>query len=119
MATPRQPLSLQAVSQLVLATAFFMLATWQVWSWKGVVIFVPLMAAYEMIYRIRVRALMECPHCGFDPYLYVTDVQSARREIDSFWRKKFDEKGIPFPSTQASAPAKKPTEDEVTLTPDP
>lgn len=83
--------------QLVLATAFFVLATWYFFTWKGIIVFVPLAATYELIYRIRVRGMMECPHCGFDPYLYVVDAKVARREIEAFWKRKFDEKGIPLP----------------------
>jgi hypothetical protein len=102
LAIPRKPLSIWAMSQLVGATAFITLATWSFSSWKGIVVIVPLAAAYELAYRLRVRGMMNCPHCGFDPYLYAVNVQSARREIEAFWRRKFDEKGIPFPGETQS-----------------
>ena len=52
---------------------------------------------FEGYYRSRVRIALSCPHCGFDPYLYLTDVKRARQEIEAYWRKKFAEKGIPYP----------------------
>ena len=42
--------------------------------------------------------MLACPHCGFDPYLYLADVKLARQEIEEHWKRKFAEHGIPFPS---------------------
>jgi predicted RNA-binding Zn-ribbon protein involved in translation (DUF1610 family) len=70
------------------------------WPWcgaKGLLSFVPLWTVFELVFRLRLRARLSCPHCGFDPYLYKTDVRRARGEVERFWRKRFQEKGVPFP----------------------
>ena len=83
--------------QITLTAAFFTLVAWPWLSWKGFVSFVPLWMVFEVLYRGRVRAAMYCDHCGFDPYLYLVDVKRARAEVESHWRKKFAEKGVPYP----------------------
>ena len=83
--------------QIGLTAAFFTLLTWHWFSWKGMVSFIPLWTAFEAIYRGKVRAAMYCSNCGFDPYLYLVDVKRARTQIETHWRGKFAEKGIPYP----------------------
>lgn len=90
-------------AQVALSSVVFMLATWSWFDWKGIVSFVPLWAAFEVVYRSRVRVALNCPHCGFDPYLYLVDIKRAREEIEAHWRKKFAEKGVPFPEKEKPA----------------
>ncbi len=66
-------------------------------GWKGLVSFLPLWIGFETIYRGRVRAKVTCSKCGFDPVLYLVDVEKARGAIQEHWRKRFAEKGIPYP----------------------
>lgn len=95
---PCQPRpTLRHYVQIALTAAFFTLVTWSWFDWKGIVSFVPMWTVFEALYRGRVRAASHCPHCGFDPYLYLVDVKRARSEIEAHWRKKFAEKGIPYP----------------------
>lgn len=75
-----------------------MLATWNWFGWKGFVVFLPLWVIFETLYRSRVRAALNCEQCGFDPILYLVDVKRARREIEEHWKRKFAEKGIPYPT---------------------
>ncbi len=84
------------------------------WPWfgiKGIVIFLPLWLGFESFYRTRVRAAAACDQCGFDPYLYAQDVDLAKREMQAHWRRKFAEKGIPYPGDPVVAPTP-PTTDE-------
>jgi hypothetical protein len=83
--------------QIGLTAACLTLACWPLFGWKGMVSFVPIWTLFEVLYRGRVRGALHCPHCGFDPYLYMTDVRRARAEVEDHWRKKFAEKGIPYP----------------------
>ncbi len=83
--------------QIGLTSVVFMLATWSWFEWKGIVSFFPLWTLFEMVYRSRVRAALACNHCGFDPYLYLIDLPRAREVVENHWRKKFAEKGIPYP----------------------
>jgi hypothetical protein len=101
------------MAQVGLTSIIFMLATWSWFEWKGIVSFLPLWTLFEVIYRARVRAALACGHCGFDPYLYLIDVPRAREVVENHWRKKFAEKGIPYPEKNggkaaASAPAAAP-----------
>ena len=57
-----------------------------------------------MVYRAKVRAALRCERCGFDPFLYLVDVKRARLEIENHWRKKFEEKGIPYPEEKSPDP---------------
>lgn len=85
------------IFQMGLTTFIFMLTTWRWFEWKGIVAFVPLWAVFEAVFRSRQRIALKCPHCGFDPYLYLVDIQQAREQIENHWRKRFSEKGVPFP----------------------
>ncbi len=99
---PYQPKpTLRHYVQIALTAACVTLATWPFFGLKGFVCFVPIWTVFEVLYRGRVRGAMLCPHCGFDPYLYLVDVPRARTEIDQHWRRKFAEKGIPFPEKPA------------------
>jgi hypothetical protein len=96
--------------QLGLTAAFFTLVTWHWFSWKGMVSFLPLWTVFEMVYRAKVRAALYCEQCGFDPILYLVDVKRARGEVETFWRKRFEEKGVPYPDRPvAPAPVEPPS----------
>jgi hypothetical protein len=65
--------------------------TWAFWSWigiKGLFLFAPLWAAFEIGYRLSFRSKVACRECGFDAYLYLSDLPKAREEVESFWKKK-------------------------------
>jgi hypothetical protein len=83
--------------QVGLTAIFFMLVAWPIFNWKGIVSFLPIWLVFETVYRMKTRSALLCPHCGFDPILYLSDAPKARAEITAHWRKKFAEKGIPFP----------------------
>jgi hypothetical protein len=114
------PGRLENYGRVGLCAMVFTLATWKWFGMKGIVSFVPLWAAFEMFYRARMRSIMACPHCGFDPYLYLADVQLARKEIEGHWRKKFAEHGT-YPKDKhgaVDAPPAQPAEAEITREPD-
>lgn len=91
------------VFQIGICTAFFMLCTWSIFEWKGVVAFVPFWMIFEFFYRAKVRSQASCTECGFDPFLYLVDIKKARAEIETHWKKKFAEKGIEYPSKSRPA----------------
>ena len=86
--------------QIGLTAFVFMMATWNWMSWKGIVSFVPFWVLFELGYRWKMRAMLCCTQCGFDPNLFMVDEKRARQEIEAHWRKKFLEKGIPYPEPQ-------------------
>lgn len=83
--------------QVGLTALVTMLAFWPLWGIKGVVVFLPYWMIFEFAYRARVRARMRCTQCGFDPFLYMTDVGRARREVQDHWRKLFEARGLEYP----------------------
>lgn len=91
------PVRWKHIFQILLSTAFITLCTWPWFELKGIVVFFPLWGLFEFCYRIKVRTMMPCKKCGFDPYLYLTDVKKARGEIEAHFREAFKRKGIPFP----------------------
>jgi len=74
--------------QVALTTVFLMALLWPVFGIKGIVLFVPLWVGFEVLYRMRVRAEMSCLECGFDPYLYLSDIPRARLQMEEFWKNK-------------------------------
>lgn len=83
--------------QVGLTSLLLMIALWPWWGLKGAVVFLPLWIAFEVIYRVRVRARMRCTQCGFDPFLYMTDIGRARAEMVEHWRKLYEERGLKYP----------------------
>ncbi len=96
--------------QVGLTTAVVMLAFWPLAGWKGAIVFVPIWGIFETVYRLRTRADLVCDSCGFDPTLYLADTGRARAEVEQFWRKRFADRGLPFPGDpeQLSQGAEKP-----------
>jgi hypothetical protein len=88
--------------QIGLTGAVFTLATWNWFQWRGLVSIVPLWVGFELTFRTRLRAQLLCTHCGFDPFLFVTDENLAKNQIENHWRKIFAEKGIPYPDPGAA-----------------
>jgi hypothetical protein len=114
------PGRLENYGRIGLCSLVFTLATWNWFELKGLVSFIPFWAAFEIFYRTRMRAIMACPHCGFDPYLYLADIQLARREIEDHWKRKFAEHGIPYPASkhgpvEIPVPAPEPETSEIHL----
>lgn len=97
LAAKPEPDMERVVLQVAATAAFFTLVTWPWLSWKGIVSFIPFWMVYELYHRVKVRAQVPCPHCGFDPFLVMVDVKRARNEVENHWRKVFAEKGIPYP----------------------
>jgi hypothetical protein len=101
--TPRRipyrsrPGGFKQYAQIGLTSVVVTFATWPWLGAKGIVSFLPIWITFEVLYRSRVRAALNCEQCGFDPILYLSDVKAARREIEDHWKRKFAEKGIPYP----------------------
>ena len=98
IAAPSMAGSPQFFLHIALATIFFSLLTWPLLHWKGLmVLLIPVAIVFETIYRLKMRSALICPECTFDPILYLVDREKAVRQVDQAWRKKFEEKGIPYP----------------------
>ena len=100
------PVTVKHLLQVGLTSVVFSMVTWPVFGIKGLVSFIPLWAMFEVFYRTRFRAQVSCPHCGFDPFLYLSNIKQARVEIENYWRKRFEEKGLPYPERGAQQVAR-------------
>jgi hypothetical protein len=100
--THPNPWNARHLLQIALLTAVFTLASNPWLGWKGWVAFVPFWMAFEIFFRLRMRGQLRCEQCGFDPILYLTDVQRARKEVEAHWRDWFERKGLPVPGTRDS-----------------
>src|ERR1700722_16520820 len=58
-------------AQVGLTAVVFAMATWNWFTWKGIVVFLPFWVVFETIYRSKLRAALGCEGCGFDPILYL------------------------------------------------
>lgn len=107
---PGQPIHF---AQVGITAIFIAMAIAHFLPWmgaRGLVSFIPLWIGFEFIYRGRVRAKVICAKCGFDPVLYLVDSGQARDAINDHWRKKFEERGVPFPeSTSETNASHRPT----------
>ena len=68
---------------------------WDIFSWRGFFLFVPVWGIFEVSYRLRRRSKLRCLHCGFDPYLALNDPSLAKKQIQNHCHKKYGEKGYP------------------------
>ncbi len=100
-------------AQILLTSAFFTLLTWTLFEWKGLVSFIPFWCIFEVIYRTRARASIYCKNCGFDPYLFLRDSDLAKKEVETHWRKKFEQKGIPYPEPNGKKTGRRATQTEL------
>ncbi|MCM0605570.1 MAG: hypothetical protein KA715_05720 [Xanthomonadaceae bacterium] len=82
--------------QVALTAGVIMLMTWSWFEWKGVVSFIPLWIGFEVMFRMKLRAMIPCPICGFDPYLQLIDSKRATEKTVEFWKKKFEDNGLEF-----------------------
>lgn len=48
------------------------------------------------MFRMKLRAMVPCPLCGFDPYLQLIDAKRAKEKTVEFWKKKFEDNGLEF-----------------------
>lgn len=97
------PETLTHIVKVLITTAFTTLICWPLFSWKGLVSIFPIWTLFELYFRTNVRSKLMCPHCAFDPYLYLVDIKKARNEIEVHFRRKFEDLGIPYPESDAPA----------------
>jgi hypothetical protein len=109
--------SLSNVVASGLAAALLMMAFWQTFDPRVILIFVVFLAAAETFVQIRWRLNIVCKHCGFDPVLYLKDAGQAAEKVKVFLaRRKADPASllkpalkIPVLHRQKSADPQKPS----------
>lgn len=120
LSVPARAGSFQSYVHVTVTTAFLMLITWPLFHFKGVVLFIPVWAAFETLYRMKMRAALVCPDCDFDPVLFMVDRDQAVQKVEDVWRRKFEEKGYPFPEHKKNGQLRrKPIAEAITENPQP
>ena len=103
LSAPTRVGSLRFFFHIAITTAFCTLLSWHWLGLKGAGFFlIPVGLAFEAIYRLKMRSDLICPDCRFDPTLYLVDPDKAVRQVEETWKKKFEEKGLPYPETKRS-----------------
>jgi hypothetical protein len=74
-------MTLRRMGEVLLCGLTFTALFFPLLGWKGLVSLVPLWVAFEIFLRLRLRAHLPCPACGFDPYKFLVDPEGATEQI--------------------------------------
>lgn len=66
----------------------FMLATWQAFDPRVIVVFVVCLGVSEVFVKIRWRLSIVCKQCGFDPVLYLKAPDAAAQKVKTQLEKR-------------------------------
>lgn len=92
-------------AQILITSFIFTFATYPWLGFKGFAFFViPVGIGFEAFYRMKMRAAIVCPDCEFDPILYLVDRKKAAHQVERVWRKKFEQRGFPYPEKNPKKP---------------
>ena len=106
-APPAKVGSKKFLSHILLTTAFLTVLSFHWLHFRGFYFFIiPVGLVFDALYRMKMRAALVCPDCNFDPILYLVDRDKAVRQVEETWRKKFEERGFPYPEPKKRKPQK-------------
>lgn len=80
--------------QLVILTIATAVIAYPIFGWKGLSFYLLYWAIFEFVYRFRKRQALICESCGFDPFLYLQDVDKARKSLRSHWEKRIEKENL-------------------------
>lgn len=93
-------------TQILITAAILTVAAYPWLGLKGFAFLViPVGIAFEVVYRMKMRAAIVCPDCEFDPILYLVDRKKAAHQVERVWRKKFEQRGLPYPEKNHKKPS--------------
>lgn len=84
------------VAGSALGAGAVMLAFYGEWDPRFFLIFVVLLAVAETFVQFRWRVSTVCPHCGFDPVLYLKDQKAAADKVSAVLQKRKDDPSMYF-----------------------
>lgn len=73
---------------MAVVTILITLFAWPLFGAKGLSIHLVIWGGFEIMYRLRKRTEFICRNCGFDPFLYKSDVDKMRSEVKSFLQNR-------------------------------
>ena len=77
----KKGITLVNILAAVVTSTILMLATWQTMDLRVIPIFAIVLGLAEIFIQIRWRLGVVCPHCGFDPVLYIRSHQKAETKV--------------------------------------
>jgi hypothetical protein len=74
-------------------TLMFTFAFWNFFGIKAITTYLVYWAIFEVSYRLRKRSEFVCRNCGFDPFLYKTDVEKTRAQVKNYLQDRILNEG--------------------------
>jgi hypothetical protein len=99
----KKNIGLMDILGAALGSAVAMLAIFQEFDPRALLIFVAFLAVAETFVQIRWRLMMVCRHCGFDPVLYLKDSSVAAAKVKMRLERRKED-----PATLLSRPLRLP-----------
>ena len=81
-------------AQLAVFTSAVTYLLWPIFQEKSLSFYLIYWGAFEFIYRIRKREALICESCGFDPFLYMQDVDKARKALKKHWETRIEKENL-------------------------
>lgn len=72
----------------LLISILFMWAVWQRLEPRGILVFIVVQVAIEVVIHTRWRLSLNCRHCGFDPLLYLRDHNKAANKVKDYLERR-------------------------------
>jgi hypothetical protein len=87
----------------LLISIMFMWSIWQRLEPRGIFIFIVVQVFIELVIHFRWRLSLTCPHCGFDPLIYLKDQNRAAEKVKNYLeRRKLDPRFLLAPALNLS-----------------
>ncbi|MFP5520015.1 MAG: hypothetical protein ACLGGX_08940 [Bdellovibrionia bacterium] len=84
----KKTISLLNVGEALAASLGVMFLLWQKFDPRFVLFFAAFLVVGELFIRLRWRTSVLCPHCGFDPVLYLKDSRQAAEKVKNYLAKR-------------------------------
>lgn len=81
-------------AQMAVVTAAVSYLLWPFFGPKSIPFYLIYWAGFEFFYRLRKRDALICESCGFDPFLYMQDVDKARKALKKHWEIRIEKENL-------------------------
>jgi hypothetical protein len=113
----KKGISLINIFAAAVTATTIMLALWQDFNVRVIVIFVMVLALTEVLIQMRWRMSLVCPHCGFDPILYINDRKQACEKVKVHLDNRMKKPSILLSrNAKLNLPYRRPEQGELTVT---
>jgi hypothetical protein len=81
-------------ASLAILTTVFTYVAYPIFELKGAFLYFFFWTLLEFGVRAKKREALICKSCGFDPFLYKTDVKRARNALRKHWQVKIEKENL-------------------------